>query len=416
MSSKKSYMALPSANMPSQFATQLSNFSNNRSDDRMAMLRLEQQDKQFQLNQQRQNRLDSLAQAAVTREEARYQERRTDAENAKLDALRAQVNVYDPISFDTTEDKMGVYGTDNMIDEYDGARMQKALDKTPKMFESKYDPSKDIKKIKLNEENIKIKNAFEDIALNPLNADKNIESLQKTWLKNNGYKDSDEADNDFQKIIKPAISWVADPIEAMFTPWDNVRDYYKVDKDSYEIAKDKIATLAANKEKNKQVDIRNESRKKTEEKRIKDLMDSFKTNKKIKQVKQTIFDTKTTPIDDKVVKLNIARDANNLAQNVYNNKKLSEKERLYELVKISKRRNEALRQYESDKKAAKTIKEFMFKEDYKVTGANKKSEAKSKLAYEKEKKLAADKLNTPKAKQESRIRGLRIKELEQKTN
>ena len=36
------------------------------------------------------------------------------------------------------------------------------------------------------------------------------------------------------------------------------------------------------------------------------------------------------------------------------------------------------------------------------SGANKKSEAKSKLAYEKEKKLAADKLNTPKAKQESR--------------
>jgi len=230
----------------------LNNWSNNQSDDRLAMLRLEQQDKQFQLNQQRQNRLDQLAANAVTREEARYQERRTDAKNDKLDALRAQVNIQEPITFDSTRDELGVYGTNNMIDEYDGIRMQKALDKTPNMFESKYDPSKDIQKIKLNQDNIKIKNAFEDIALNPLNADKNIESLQKTWLKNNGYKDSDEADNDFQKIIKPAISWVADPIEAMFTPWDNVRDYYKVDKDSYEIAKDKIATLAANKEKNKQ--------------------------------------------------------------------------------------------------------------------------------------------------------------------
>ncbi len=95
----------------------LNNWSNNQSDDRLAMLRLEQQDKQFQLNQQRQNRLDSLAQAAVTREEARYQERRTDAKDAEMNTLNASlaaargetipVNMYNS---EQVEDKSNITG------------------------------------------------------------------------------------------------------------------------------------------------------------------------------------------------------------------------------------------------------------------------------------------------------------------
>ena len=109
MSSKKNYVSMGSANLPSELLSVMNSIGSKNSNDKMAMLRLQQQDKQFQLNQQRQNRLDQLAATAVTREETRYQQRRDDLENAKLSTLTglqvgSELEINAPMTGDRTRE------------------------------------------------------------------------------------------------------------------------------------------------------------------------------------------------------------------------------------------------------------------------------------------------------------------------